>query len=93
MSKQQIFPRIWTIIKNAWKIYRNAAKYFPVDTGITILCIVAVIYWLFNPDVWLEGAVAILFGYSIYTTIRLNWNRVDIKELKRKLDDCITIGD
>ena len=93
MSKQQIFPRIWTILKNAWKIYRNSAKYFPVDAGVTILCVIAVIYWLFNPTTSMVGAVVILFAYSIYTTVRLNWNKTDIKELKRKLDDCITIGD
>ncbi len=84
MSKfKDAIPKVGKIVKAAWKMFWEGARHFPIDAGIVILCIVAVIYWLFNPEAWMEGAVAILIVYAIRNVIRFNDCRKEIDTLKK----------
>ena len=79
----KVIPNIFKITKRAILLFLDAAKNFIVDAGIFLVSILAGVYWYFNPDVSMEGAIAILFAYSSYTMIRLNEQRKIINDLKK----------
>jgi hypothetical protein len=73
-------------ILNGWRIFWQAAKYFPIDAFLVFICIFVVVYWWINPEIWMEGGVAILFVYANSAPIRLNNRRKIIRDLKAEID-------
>jgi len=78
-----IIPNVFKITKNAFLLFADGAKHFIVDAALCVICIVAGIYWWFNPESSMVGAIAILFVYAAGNLIRFNNYRKIVEELKK----------
>lgn len=76
-----ILKEIGTTVKNAIGMYIDAAKHFPVDTGVCIMAIFALIYWWCLPETDMAGGVAILAVYASGVMLRMNRLRKIIRDL------------
>lgn len=88
MSKKTInFPNVINITKGIIKRFWIAAKVFKIDGALTILTLFVILYWIFNNDIWVEGAIVVLFVYAFRTTIILSDLKSYINYLKKLLKD------
>ena len=67
-------------------MFWSGAKYFFVDAILVGVCIFAIVYWIFDDDVSLDGAAVILLVYAFANVIRFNAYRKEIKDLKKHID-------
>jgi hypothetical protein len=78
-------PKVWKVTKEVINQFGRDAKVAKLDAALCIITLIVIIWYIFD-DIYVEGAVGVLFIYSFLVVRRIAKLTNQVKELKKLIN-------